>query len=196
MTTTDPGVDVIEYPIIINNPGTYRLQWRSIVGNGSNTTEHNDSWLKINADAFFAEKNGAILCPKGFDPASNDCNGGQPNGSGSAGWFKVYRSGGTASNWSWSTNTSDNDAHQIFARFDQAGQYSIQVSGRSTDHVIDRLVMFQSPVSSSAATNVGNAESSFGAGSGAAANSPYAVEISVADEASTTTADLIWTVND
>lgn len=192
----NPGVDVIEYPIIINNPGTYRLQWRSIVGNGSDTTEHNDSWLKINADAFFAEKNGTILCPKGFNPADNDCNGGQPNGSGSAGWFKVYRSGGTASNWSWSTNTSDNDAHQIFARFDQAGQYSIQVSGRSTDHVIDRMVMFQSPVSSNAATNVGNAESSFGGGSGAAANSPYAVEISVADEASTTTAGLIWAVND
>lgn len=191
----NPGVDVIEYPIIINNPGTYRLQWRSIVGNGSDTTEHNDSWLKINADAFFAEKNGNILCPKGFNPATNDCSGGQPNGSGSAGWFKVYRSGGTASSWSWSTNTSDNDAHQIFARFDQAGQYSIQISGRSTDHVIDRMVMFQSPVSSNDATNTNNPESAFGGGAGAAANSPYAVQISVSDEATTTMSNFVWTVN-
>ncbi|GAB4118696.1 MAG: hypothetical protein Tsb0027_12280 [Wenzhouxiangellaceae bacterium] len=191
----NPGVDIIEYPIIINNPGTYRLQWRSIVGNGSDTTEHNDSWLKINADAFFAEKNGNILCPKGFNPATNDCSGGQPNGSGSAGWFKVYRSGGTASSWSWSTNTSDNDAHQIFARFDQVGQYSIQISGRSTDHVIDRLVMFQPPVSSNTATSVSNPESAFGSGAGAAANSPYAVEISVSDEATTTMSNFVWTVN-
>jgi hypothetical protein len=192
----NPGVDTIEYPIIINNPGTYRLQWRSIVGNGSNTTEHNDSWLKINADAFFAEKNGAILCPKGFNPAVNDCKGGQPNGSGSDGWFKVYRSGGQATNWSWSTNTSDNDAHQIFARFDQAGAYSILVAGRSTDHVIDRMVLFQAPVNSNAATNTSNPESPFGAGNGAAANSPYAVDIGVSDEATTTSTELIWTIND
>jgi len=189
----NPGVDTIEYPIRISNPGTYRFQWRSIVGQGSDTTEHNDSWLKIDADSFFAEKNGNILCPKGFDPAENDCQGGQPNGSGADGWFKVYRSGGQAAAWSWSTNTSDNDAHQIFARFETPGTYSIFVAGRSAEHVIDRLVLYQPPVTTAAATDPANPESPRDGG-GAAAGSPYTVEISVSDEANSATATLVWTV--
>ena len=190
----NPGIDTIEYPIQITNAGTYRFQWRSIVGSGSNTTEHNDTWLKIDADAFFAEKNGNILCPKGFDSANNDCSGDAPNGSGSDGWFKVYRSGGTPDAWSWSTNTSDNDAHQIFARFDSPGTYSIAISGRSAEHVIDRMVMYQDPVSTSAATSTGNAESPRTGDTGAAANSPYTLTISVSDEANTASAELTWTV--
>jgi len=190
----NPGIDTIAYPIQITNPGTYRFQWRSIVGSGTNTTEHNDTWLKIDADSFFAEKNGDVLCPKGFDSNENNCSGGSPNGSGSDGWFKVYRSGGSATSWSWSTNTSDNDAHQIFARFDTAGTYSISISGRSAEHVIDRMVMYRNPVTSGDATSTANPESPRTGDTGAAANSPYAVTIFVSDEANTTSTALTWTV--
>jgi hypothetical protein len=191
----NPGVDAITYPIQINNPGTYRFQWRSIVGAGTNGTEHNDSWLKIDADAFFAERSGNVLCPKGFDASQNDCSGGSPNGSGSDGWFKVYRSGGPTDSWKWSTRTSDNDAHEIFARFDAAGTYSITVAGRSAEHVIDRMVMYRDPVSTSSATDIGNPESDRSGGTGAAEDSPYTVEIFVSDESSTTSTQLTWTVN-
>jgi len=190
----NPGIDTIAYPIQITNPGTYRFQWRSIVGSGTNTTEHNDTWLKIDADSFFAEKNGDVLCPKGFDSNENNCSGGSPNGSGSDGWFKVYRSGGSATSWSWSTNTSDNDAHQIFARFDTAGTYSISISGRSAEHVIDRMVMYRNPVTSGDATSSANPESPRTGDTGAAANSPYAVTLFVSDEANTTSTELTWTV--
>jgi hypothetical protein len=54
-----PGTGIMTYPVEITNPGTYRFQWRSQVGNGTSSTEHNDSWLKVEADAFFGEKSAA-----------------------------------------------------------------------------------------------------------------------------------------
>lgn len=134
------GNGLIVYPVRVNTPGTYRFEWRNQVGKGTNTTEHNDTWLKIEADAFYGEKNNgsSTVCPKGSDN-SNDCSGKSPNGSGENGFFKVYSSG--ANNWSWSTRTSDNDAHPIYARFDAPGVYNIIISARSNHHVIDRMVL-------------------------------------------------------
>jgi len=173
-----PGNDTIEYTVEITNPGTYRFQWRNLIGTGTETTEHNDSWLKIDADSFFGQSGGSTVCPIGLDSSENDCSGGSPNGAGADGWFKVYRSGGSVGSWSWSTNTSDNDAHQIFARFDNPGTYSIQVSGRSAEHVIDRMVL-SSDTFSGNATDTSLPESP--RAGGAAAGSPYNVTVSVSD---------------
>ncbi len=135
-----PGNGLLLYPIRINTPGEYRFCWRSQVGNGTSATDHNDSWLKIDATSFFGRNGGGdIVCPKGLDPESNACEGGVPNGSGQGGWFKVYSSGTT--NWTFSTRTSDNDAHDIFARFDAPGVYAIQVSARSSFHLLDRFTL-------------------------------------------------------
>jgi hypothetical protein len=137
-----PGNGVTTYFIDIGNVGTYRFVWRNQVGRGDNTTEHNDTWLKIEADAFygFRSRDDSTVCPKGFDPVLNDCEGGAPNGSGRDGWFKIYSSG--AVSWRWQARTSDNDAHDIFARFDSPGIYAFLISGRSTSHVIDRIVLY------------------------------------------------------
>lgn len=138
-----PGSGLLVYPIRINAPGEYRFCWRSQVGNGTSSTDHNDSWLKIEADAFFGRNNSDdVVCPKGLDPTENSCQGGVPNGSGSGGWFKVYSSGTT--DWTFSTRTSDNDAHQIFAQFDQPGLFAIQVSARSSFHPLDRFTLSDS----------------------------------------------------
>ncbi len=129
-----PGNGLVETSITINTPGTYKVQWRSRVGFGTDPTEHNDTWLKFpDADEYFAEKTGSIVYPIGSGQTPN------PNGAGAAGWFKVYSSG--ALNWTWSTFTSDNDGHIIFARFDSPGVYTLQISGRSQFHQIDRIVM-------------------------------------------------------
>lgn len=61
--------------------------------------------------------------------------------------------------------TSDNDAHQVYARFDSAGEYEIQISGRSNYHAIDRFVLFRqlnanANVSQADATNNSRGESS------------------------------------
>ncbi len=145
----NPGVDLLNYPVLIQNPGLYRFRWRNLIAEGTSTTDANDSWLKIDASAFYGQQgNDSIVCPKGYDVMQNDCPveldadmNVVPAGSGSAGWFKVYRSG--QGEWVWSTQTSDSDAHQIYARFDQPGIYQIQVSGRSKDHAIDRMVAYR-----------------------------------------------------
>ncbi|WP_395373309.1 hypothetical protein [Marinicella sp. W31] len=145
----NPGVDQIQYLVLISNPGLYRFRWRSLIAEGTSTTDANDSWLKIEASAFYGQKgNDSIVCPKGYDPLTNDCptsldgdGNVTPAGSGSNGWFKIYRSG--PGEWVWSTNTSDNDGHQIYARFDSTGLFTINVAGRSANHAIDRLVMYR-----------------------------------------------------
>ena len=176
-----PGNGLLTYPVQITTPGVYKFQWRNQVGNGMNTTEHNDTWLKIEADAFYGLQSGTnIVCPKGFD-GSNDCTGDVPVGAGANGWFKIYSSG--ANNWSWVSNTSDSDAHQIFARFDAPGTYNILVSARSSSHAIDRMVMFHTQDFSGNALNTSLPESARvqGGVAGAAENSPYEVEITVTD---------------
>ena len=129
---SSPGNGLISTKIKINNPGIYRFQWRNRIGNGNNSTEHNDSWLRFpDASDFYAEKNGNRIYPKGSGQTPN------PNGAGADGWFKVYLSGTT--DWTWSTRTSDNDAHNIYVEFDTAGVYTMEISGRSQFHLIDRI---------------------------------------------------------
>ncbi len=131
----NPGNGLIEALITINTPGTYQIQWRNRVGNGSNTTEHNDTWLRLpDADDFFGQKAGSIVYPHGSGQTPT------PNGSGSDGWFKVYM-GGTL-DWTWASKTSDDDGHDIFVTFDNPGTYKLQISGRSKYHQIDRIALF------------------------------------------------------
>ena len=155
----NPGVDTVEYKVNISKTGTYRFQWRNAFGAGTDATEHNDSWLKIEASSFYGKKGSSIVCPKGYNSNENSCTGGVPEGAGGGGWFKVYRSGGSVGAWSWTANTSDNDAHQIFADFNAPGVYTILVSGRSAEHAVDRMVLYYSSVGTSAATNTSQSES-------------------------------------
>ncbi len=177
---SNPGTGLLTYPVKVTTPGVYRFQWRNQVGNGTESTEHNDTWLKIEADAFYGQKSGSIVCPKGLNTTENDCIGGAPAGAGSGGWFKIYSSG--ANNWSWSTNTSDNDAHQIYARFDAPGVYNIQVSARSSSHAIDRMVMSHTGYTGNPQnTSLPESARSQGGTVGAAADSPYNVVVTVTD---------------
>ena len=141
-----PGKGIMSVTISIPNLGIYQLMWRSSIRDGTSPTESNDSFLKILADNFYGFKtsNQSVVCPRG-QASSNRCSGNEPNGSSSNGWFKVYRSGGNPpDDWVWRTFTSDNDAHSIYADFDQAGEYEIQISARSKYHAIDRFVLFRS----------------------------------------------------
>ncbi|WP_297696205.1 Ig-like domain-containing protein, partial [uncultured Eudoraea sp.] len=133
-----PGNGTTSTSIKINQPGTYKFQWRTKVGHGSNATEANDSWLRFpDADDFFGQKeNGHIVYPKGSGKSPN------PNGAGADNWFKVYVNN---LSWTWSTHTSDNDGHEIYVTFDSPGVYTMQLSGRSDHHLIDRMVLALDP---------------------------------------------------
>ena len=126
----------LTYKINIPRAGTYAVQWRSYIAKvdpaGPNT-EHNDSWLRLpDADDFYAEKgNGSILYPKGSGKTPN------PAGENGNGFFKVYMNTGGA--WTWTSGTSDRDFHAIYARFDEAKEYTVEIAARSSYHAIDKF---------------------------------------------------------
>lgn len=140
----NPGTGLISVKVLINNPGTYQFVWRNSIREGTSTTDANDTFLKIQSDNFygFRGSDNSIVCPR-QQPDSNRCSGRAPEGTSRDGWFKTYRSGGTPGDWSWSTRTSDSDAHSIYAEFNQAGEYEIQISARSKSHAIDRFALFR-----------------------------------------------------
>ncbi len=154
-----PGAGATSYKVKINSPGVYRFQWRNKVGIGTNSTEHNDSWLRFpDAYDFFAQKGTSIKYPRGgkFIKSNTITNGSSANG-----WMKAYLSG--TSGWTWTTFTSDNDTHKIYAEFTSPGVYTIQISGRSNGHFIDRMVLYkESSYSESSATNTSRNETSCG----------------------------------
>jgi len=152
----NPGIGLLRYTIRISNPGTYRFLWRSYITEGTSHTESNDSWLRI-ADAkhFYGIKNnGSVVYPNGTlqdpIPESAGQTNTSPEGSSKDGWFKIYMNKG--GQWHWDAKTSDNDGHIIFAVFDEAGDYTIEISGRSKGHGIDKFLLFQEQWSQQEAT--------------------------------------------
>ena len=142
----NPGNSTLEYKVQITTPGTYKFVWRNRITMGTTTADFNDSWLRIpDASDFWAEKGGAKLWPKGSGKTPN------PAGAGADNWLKIYLS--EINIWSWQTRTNDGNPYEVFARFDNPGVYTIQVSARSKGHGIDRLVMFHSSVNQATATN-------------------------------------------
>lgn len=132
-----PGNSTITYKVRINSTGTYRFIWRnkiSVIASSNASTEHNDSWLKINASNFYGQKGSSRIYPNGSGKSPN------PQGASSGGWFKVYTN---TIDWSWSTFTSDFNGHAVYATFNSPGVYDIQVSARSNGHSIDRLVLYK-----------------------------------------------------
>ncbi|WP_298494073.1 hypothetical protein [uncultured Algibacter sp.] len=140
-----PGAGTIKFSIKINNPGTYQFVWRSRIGDGTSNTDFNDSWLKINGNDFYGEKAGTNerVYPKGSGKTPN------PEGASKDGWFKIYMN--KVGEWFWRSSTSDNDPHDIFTKFDAAGIFDVEISGRSKSHAIDQFVLFKTDKSLSAA---------------------------------------------
>lgn len=135
-----PGNDIVSATIKINNPGKYRFQWRNTFGQGSNTTEHNDSWLRFaDASDFYAERGTSKVYPVGSGKTPNPSAGG-----GSKGFFKVWLSGD--GNWSWYSRTWDSNSHYIYVEFDTPGVYTMEISGRSKYHLLDRIILYQEGV--------------------------------------------------
>ena len=158
---SDPGRGNITYKIRISTPGTYRFVWNSRIGKGDSNTEHNDTWLRI-ADAkhYYGKRDtdGHIVYPKGTRQEPLAASSGQssttPEGAGRDGWFKIYMN--MVGEWQWRATTSDKDPHNIFAVFDAPGDYTIELSGRSNGHAIDRLLLYNESYSLFAASNTNN----------------------------------------
>ncbi|WP_394747865.1 hypothetical protein [Spongiimicrobium salis] len=136
-----PGNGLVSFKIQINNPGTYQFEWRTAILTGNSGTDHNDTWLRFpDADNFFGEKDGSnsIVFPVGTGKTPN------PEGASADGWFKVYRSGDNL-DFKWNALTNDHDGHRIYVTFDNAGEYTMEISARSSGHAIDKFVLFKTP---------------------------------------------------
>ena len=148
----NPGMSLMPFEIAVEKAGKYRFQWHSLIAVGESNTEHNDSWLRFkDAGDFYGQKGDEKVYPKGVGKSPN------PEGSSARGWLKIYQN--SRDGWTWQTRTSDRDPHDIFVEFDSAGIYTLEVSGRSNGHAIDRLALYHSDVSVSAALDLTRPES-------------------------------------
>jgi len=112
------GRGVLQYRFRINRAGNYQLRWRSRITEGNNPTEANDSWVRF--------------------PTGRNVNGEQPINT----WTKVYMNG--LNKWSWASATVDGVGRPIRQYF-SAGDHVMEISGRSTGHAIDQIVLYHYP---------------------------------------------------
>jgi len=115
-SSTNAGNSTLTYHFNIATPGNYEFRWRSYIGIGEDSHEHNDSWVKF--------------------PTGSNIEGEHPI----SGWTKAYMS--NVNRWSWIARTVDGDPQDIRQYF-AAGDHTIEISGRSEGHAIDRFVLYK-----------------------------------------------------
>ena len=207
---TQQNGGTLTYQIQVNTPGVYRINWRSAF-TGDKGSERNDSWLKLpnNENVWFFGQQFAgneqsiinnlqgnqdnVVFPKGSSRITPQTT---PDGAGSNGFFKVFRSGPPAETYKWQAVTFDGNGHKLYAWFVNPGIYLIEVSERSLGHAIDKMVLYR--VNASFSDNQLTAASESPRVGGAASGSPYSVVIDVEDDASppnTDSTSFQWFIN-
>jgi len=114
--TSTAGNGAITYHFRIETAGNYEFRWRSYIAEGTDNSEHNDSWLRL-ATADDVVDEWAI-----------------------DGWTKIYNN--KLNDWGWNSYTKDNDGRKVRQYF-EAGDHTLEISGRSGGHAIDRIVLFK-----------------------------------------------------
>ena len=110
------GQGIISYQFNITTPGNYELRWRTRIAKGDSNTEANDSWVRF---------------PTGVNVA-----GEQPL----SGWSKVFM--GHHGAWFWDAKVVDHVGANVRQFFD-AGTHTMEISGRSNGHAIDKMALFK-----------------------------------------------------
>jgi len=110
------GRDTLTYRFRVLTAGNYELRWRSYIAHGSNSTESNDSWVRF--------------------PSGRNIGGQHALD----GWTKVYQN--SLGRWSWTSKTVDHVGKPIRQYFSK-GTHTIEVSGRSFGHAIDRITLYR-----------------------------------------------------
>ncbi|MDZ7847843.1 MAG: hypothetical protein U5L96_14375 [Owenweeksia sp.] len=151
-TNSGSNANAMTYKIYINNPGRYRFKMRSWqpgikYGSHGAGTENNDFWLQIPSGGGVKEKGGTEITI-----GTNE-------------WVKIYQN--KTSQWTWDTETVDNNPHAIYIDFPAAGSYTLKIGARSKLLAIDRFALYRSDnasnnVTESSATTAMPAESGQG----------------------------------
>ncbi|UXP32064.1 hypothetical protein N6H18_17110 [Reichenbachiella agarivorans] len=117
--------NTLRYTVQVTNPGLYQVKWKSRNGKEAERfDERNDSWLRVNADAFLGTQRGLQTDLTG-DFAKM--------------WVQDLQS------WSWDCYGEHHGVNgmQLYAEFEEAGIYTIEVCGRSQYHPIDQILLFK-----------------------------------------------------
>ncbi len=122
-TTSTVGTDILDYPVVITAGGTYQVQMRSRIAEGTSSTDANDSFVRV------VNAGGTELTPV----ANN-------NVVTSAGWHKIYVN--TLGQWTWQTSNRDHDPRALAYALTAGQTYRVQISRRSQGHAIDRVVLW------------------------------------------------------
>ncbi len=109
------GRGTLTYRFRIEEAGNYQLIWRSRIGLGDSASEHNDSWVR-------------------FQTGQNVSGEQALNG-----WTKVFMN--QTGRWFWGSFTVDFVGRPI-RQFFPAGEHTLQISGRSNSHAIDRIALY------------------------------------------------------
>ena len=113
--------DMISITVEIKTAGTYSFKWRMRQPSGVASDRGNDSWLYFPDAARFG--------PEGTS---------QEYG----GFIKVY--GNALTEFKYSGTADVNHAKtQIAIVFDSAGEYEMQIAGRSHGHQIDQIILYE-----------------------------------------------------
>ncbi len=110
------GRGAITYTFRIAKAGNYQMRWRSRIGKGTSRTEHNDSWVRF--------------------PTGKNVRGEQAL----SGWTKVFMN--TRDKWVWQSATVDRVGKSVRQYF-SAGVHTVQISGRSSGHAIDKIALYR-----------------------------------------------------
>lgn len=113
---SNAGNGTILYHFRVETAGNYELRWRSRIAKGDINTESNDSWVRLSTGTNVVDE----------EPIS--------------GWTKVFM--GETGTWTWSARTADHGSLKIRQYFGE-GDHSLEISGRSYGHAIDKIALFR-----------------------------------------------------
>ena len=122
--------DAITYHFKIENAGNYQFRWRSYIAGGDSAADSNDSWVRF--------------------PTGENVDGELELD----GWTKAFQN--QLGRWSWGANTEDhaNGGSRSLNQYFSAGNHYLQISGRSTDHAVDRMILVNTDMRSFGASTM------------------------------------------
>ncbi len=146
-----PGPDAFSYSVNVKEAGIYRIQINSRINEGTNNSEHNDTWLKMANNeniVFFGYKGSGTAAQIETELAKKSTKIVFPAGTGLGntvagpsvdGWFKYFSKG---INWNWGTFTNEENPYDVYVKFNSPGLYEVQLGGRAQYHALDKIVLY------------------------------------------------------
>jgi rhamnogalacturonyl hydrolase YesR len=118
-----PGFRSIRYPVYIRNAGTYQIALRSRADAEGTDTPANSSFVRL-----LDEAGSPVLPVPNANVASTDS------------WYSLYNSAG--GDWSHPTSNNATAPRALGWEMETDSEYTLEVSIRSKDHLLDRVILW------------------------------------------------------